>query len=289
VKALAVSDNGLVGSFVAPATAGPHPALITFGGSEGGLATGASLAAYYASLGYSCLGLAYFGAKGLPVSLDKVPLEYFATALAWLKTRPEVDATRIGVMGGSRGGELALLLGSIYPDFKIVVANLPSGYVWPGLSGDAAWTLGGKDVVAVPDSNAQPITVTAADGEDEYISTDSFLADLKAASPAALAAATIPVEKSAAAFLMLAGADDQLWPSCMMSKVAADRLSGHTVDYECYPSAGHNIFEPNLPTTQANTTYIDGLLFALGGTPAGIAHASRDADTRIRHFLRDHL
>jgi acetyl esterase/lipase len=296
VKPLMVSDSGLVGEFVAPAGGGTHPAIIAFGGSEGGLGTGALLAEYYASLGYSCLGLAYFGATGVPSTLSKIPLEYFAKAIAWLKARPEVDPSRIAVMGGSRGGELALLLGATYPDIKMVVATVPSGVVWGGTTNTptAAWTLGGKELPYIPSSGAMPMSTTDAAGDTIFVDAPVFLADLAAASPAAKDAATIAVEKTAGPILMLAGADDQLWASCKLSQVAVDRLNanGHTAkwndDFQCYDATGHNVTTPDLPTTNASLAWFPDVAayFLLGGTPAGIAHAARESDTRIRRFLK---
>ncbi len=157
-----VHDDGLVAVLVTPAAPGPHPALLTFGGSEGGIDWGRKAARLYASLGYTCLGLAYFGAPGLPQHLEDLPLEYFGKALAWLKQRPEVKADAIGVMGVSRGGELALLLGAHFPDVKAVVAQVPSGVVWPGWDPDQAenntgsWTLGGKELSYVKPSDTPP-------------------------------------------------------------------------------------------------------------------------------------
>jgi dienelactone hydrolase len=297
---LAVSSGGLVGRFVAPAGSGPFPALITFGGSEGGLGTGQLLAEYWAARGYACLGLAYFGAPGLPPTLDRIPLEYFATAIQWLKARPEVDGQRIGVMGGSRGGELALLLGATYPDVKAVVATAPSGLTWPASvlgTPHAAWTLGGNDLAFVPGNSTRFTTSVDQNGNTLYAETPSFLDDLQSAPPAALAAATTAVDKTNGAVLMLAGEDDQLWPSCMLGQFAVDRLqaSGHWQahgdELQCYPNAGHAILAPGLPTTTANEYWdaADGIFFNLGGTPAGIAHAERDADGRIRDFLQQHL
>jgi dienelactone hydrolase len=293
-----VSEHGLVGVFVVPAGApAKRPALITFGGSEGGLRTGQLLAEYYASLGYACLGLAYFGAPGVPANLAQVPLEYFGTAIDWLKGQASVDSTKIGVMGGSRGGELALLLGATYPELAAVVAVVPSGLVWGGNTSDgsykAAWTLGGKDVPFMPDSGAMP-TTTTIDGKTAYVDATMFLADLHAAPAEAVSAATIAVEKAGASILMLAGADDQMWSSCTLAKIGADRLAqaghgnGHSDDFVCYPDTGHAILQPGLPTTNANLVFIPnvGGWFALGGTPVGTAHAERDADTRIRKFLR---
>jgi dienelactone hydrolase len=295
-----VNDHGLVGVLVVPPGSGKRPAIITFGGSEGGLESGQRLAEYWASLGYVSLGLAYFGAPGLPKELAEIPLEYFGTALAWLKERPEVDPARLGVMGSSRGGELALLLGATYADLRAVVAVVPSGLAWPGLTSDmslkAAWTQGGKDVAYVPPSGAQPST-TKLDGTAVYSTRPMFAADLAAAPSASTKAATIAVEKAQASILMLAADDDQMWPSCAFAKVAHDRLvaashaSTHADDFVCYPNAGHSITAPGLPTTYQDKIFVPDMnvWFALGGTPVGIAHAARDADTRIRRFLAQTL
>jgi dienelactone hydrolase len=292
-----VRDRGLVGVFVAPTDPGPHPALITFGGSEGGLSTGQFYAQYYASLGYACLGLAYFGEPGLPSELVHVPLEYFEPAIHWLEARPEVDPQKIGVIGASRGGELALLLGATYSSIKAVVANVPSGVVWAGTSTaiptPAAWTWMGRDLPFIPDTGAQPEVEIDAMGHMVYVDAPAFVADLQAASPQVKAAATIPVERTNGPILMVAAAADQLWASCTLSQVAIDRLTmmGHAASFddhlECYPDAGHLFGTPGIPTTDASSIYLPeyGIWLAMGGTPAGNAHGSRAADARIREFL----
>src|SRR5205807_6507540 len=100
-----------------------------------------------ASHGYAVLALGYFGVEGLPRSLHNIPLEYFGTALDWLSAQPGVDPQRIGVLGTSRGGELALLLGSVYPQIKTVVAYVPSNVVWGGCCNgvnEPSWTVEGR-------------------------------------------------------------------------------------------------------------------------------------------------
>jgi acetyl esterase/lipase len=246
--------------------------------------------------------VAYFGAPGLPAELVRVPLEYLRTALDWLKKRPEVDPSRIGVMGGSRGGELALLLGATYPDIKAVVALEPSGYLWPGAGTGfgpdrAAWTLGGQDLPFVPSSTVPPTVTTDPAGNTVYAEAPSFLASIRTASASVLARAAIHVEATHGAVLMLAGADDQLWAACTLSQVAVDRLvsSGHSAahpdQFRCYSDVGHWIVEPGLPTTASTEYYLPalGAWIALGGTPPGIAKAARDSDGRIRTFLAQAL
>ena len=82
---LATGYGGLVGTLLVPPGGGRHPAVIVLGGSSGGLDE--SWAALLASHGITALALAYFRVPGmgLPAELVDIPLEYFASALAWLR------------------------------------------------------------------------------------------------------------------------------------------------------------------------------------------------------------
>jgi dienelactone hydrolase len=292
-----VHDDGLVGVLAVPAAPGPHPALLTFGGSEGGIAWARRAALLHASLGYTCLGLAYFRAPGLPARLDDVPLEYFARALQWMAKRPEVKADALGVIGVSRGGELALVLGARFPEVRAVVAEVPSGVVWPGdpvwpAPPAGAWTVGGEELSYVPLSSGLPVYSKDSAGHRVEHDAPMVAAALAAASPAALQAATTRVEDTRGAVLMLAAADDQIWPSCRLAAIAWDRLvaAGHAGtfadDFVCHPDAGHLTGTPGLPTTDAATRELDSHTWlAFGGTPAGTARAARDGFERRRAFL----
>lgn len=102
-----VAGLGFYGPSCAPAAhAGTRPPVLVFGGSEGGLAT-ASTAKLLASRGFPALALAYFGEPGLPDTLSRIPLEYFAHAARWLGTQPGADPRRLTVWGDSRGSEAA--------------------------------------------------------------------------------------------------------------------------------------------------------------------------------------
>ncbi len=47
-------------------------------------------------------------------------------AMNWLTHQPEIDKARIGAIGGSQGGGLALLLTAMHEDISLVVADIPN-------------------------------------------------------------------------------------------------------------------------------------------------------------------
>ncbi|NES84075.1 MAG: hypothetical protein F6K10_23180 [Moorea sp. SIO2B7] len=142
-----VRDGGLVGTFFTPANPDPHPGCLVVGGSGGGIPS--NTAALLASHGYSTLALAYFSEAHLPKALVNIPLEYFAAALRWMQAQDKVDSEKIAILGRSRGGELALLLGATFPQITAVVGYVPSGVLWGGFGGKvyeetpAAWSYAG--------------------------------------------------------------------------------------------------------------------------------------------------
>ena len=138
-----VRENGLVGSLFTPDFPGPHPGIIVLGGSGGGITSASYYAKMLASHGYAALALAYFAYEDLPPWLIKIPLEYFGDAIQWMENRHDVTSNIIGVLGRSRGGELALLLGATFPKLKAVVAYVPSHVVWGGGRNISSWTING--------------------------------------------------------------------------------------------------------------------------------------------------
>jgi dienelactone hydrolase len=290
VRVVSVREGGVIGTAYYPPGAGPHPAMIVLPGSAGGVPMAGGPAGGLASRGYVVLGLAYFNAEGLPPVLQNIPLEYVATAVGWLKSQPSVDATRIGIMGTSRGGELALLLGATYPAaFRVVVANVPSNVVWPGLSDDSetpAWTLNGKPLVSVPSH------FTAADRA--IPGRERFLKRLNDA--AAVARAEIPVERIAGPLLLFSGKDDQLWPSDLFCARAVERLRAHgfthPVEHYSYENAGHMITRPFVPTADVRQVRLHPVSKRpnmSGGTPEGQARANEESWQRLLAFLDKYL
>ena len=205
-----VRDDGLVGTFFAPADGTPRPGLLVVGGSDGGLSEG--MAALLASHGFAVLALAYFRAEHLPPDLMEVPLEYFETAIRWLGRRPSVAAGGLAVVGRSRGGELALLLAATFAEITAVVGYVPSGVVHAGIAASpaaagaprSAWTYRGKPLPFVPppiDGRA-PELAAASPGTPLEL-TPMFLRSLE--DRAAVEAAAIFVERIRGPVLHLGG------------------------------------------------------------------------------------
>ena len=116
VTTLTMARDHVSGTYIAPTNpTSTRPAVLLLGGSEGGNSQVVAAQAY-AARGIPALAVAYFAAPGLPEHLSDIPLEYFVTALTWLRRQPGVDQAHVWVSGGSYGSEAALLLGARHPD-----------------------------------------------------------------------------------------------------------------------------------------------------------------------------
>jgi dienelactone hydrolase/uncharacterized protein (DUF2141 family) len=237
-----VREDGLNGLLYRPAGDHRVPALIVLGGSEGGLQAASGIGAGFARHGYAVLTLAYFMEGDLPKSLENIPLEYFDKALDWLKKQPGIDPNAIGVMGGSRGSEAALLLASRRQDIRAAAAFSPSGIVWQGLNFQnpmnmgPAWTLDGKPLpFLIPDGMAYRPGAAMTPMFANVLGEARTRPDIN-----------IPVEKINGPILLISGKSDALWPSHEMSEkiVARAKASnfGHTVQHLAYEAAGHMVF-----------------------------------------------
>jgi dienelactone hydrolase len=291
VERIPVHDGNVRGTFFVPTGKGPHPGVIVLSGSEGGL--NEANAAFLASKGFAALALAYFNYEDLPKTLENIPLEYFEAGINWLETRKEVRSNEIAVMGGSRGGELALLVGSTFSQIKAVVAIAPSSVLWSSVNdpAQAAWTYQGR---ALPFMGSQDLTPDQQKQMGKILQTTPLsstpLFQMQLENRAAVKKASIPVEKINGPVLLISGNDDQLWPSSILADMVMERLKQAKHPFPdrhlAYEGAGHYIPFPNLPATVNKlgdpSTRTE---FALGGDPEHTAAAGADAWTRIVEFL----
>ena len=290
-----VDREGLVGELLLPGTQprGPLPAVLVLHGSEGGLHK--QYAQALAWEGYVKLALAYFGAEGLPQGLEEIPLEYFGEGLRWLQAQPEVDAERIGVVGRSKGGELALLLGATYPEkIKAVVGYVPSGVAWQSIpSGPASmregpkssWTFGAEPVPFVPFKPSPPV-MAAIEGSFSGRPTSLTILHESALEDEAVERAEIALERINGPLLLISGTDDRLWPSTRLSEIAMERLRSHehpfAYEHLRYEGAGHLI---RAPSTDETLFARESGPFVLGGSTETNRAASADSWPRVLDML----
>lgn len=288
VSVTEIGEDGLIGRIYEPSGT-RHPAVLVVGGSNGGIQP--TYASVLAGRGYVTFALAYFRAEGLPKDLVEIPLEYFRNALEWLKARPSVDPERIAVLGLSKGGELALLLGATWPQVKAVVALAPSSVVWEGAVRDPAksgidalkpgrssWSLEGRPLPFLPKVVSPALRARITAGERFHgidINPLSALDD-----PAAAEKAAIPVEKIGGPLLLVSSRDDGMWPATVMSDRVVTRLgaSGFSRPYEHlrYDGCSHVLPDAWLPPAYGGS---------LGGTAEGTMRAYADYWPKLRAFL----
>jgi uncharacterized protein len=286
---LDLRDEDLVGTFACPDESGPFPAVLTLGGSDGGISE------VYLDLlvpeGFACLALAYFGTAHLPRSLVEVPLERVECGLRWLAAHPQsaIRDGRVGVIGGSKGGELALLAAATFPDLVgPVVAYTPSTVIWAGIdfrsprrAMRSSWSHDGHPLRFVP----YPAGVAPTTSERGLCLFPVYDRGLDNAE--AVDAAAIPVERATGPLLLISGGDDRMWPAARMCRMAMERMARHgrteAVHHLNYPEAGH-VLVPRR-TTPGNVPPMP-MMFDLGGSLGAAMAAHEDAWPRVVAHLR---
>jgi dienelactone hydrolase len=279
-----VAERGLVGVLYRPVGNQPLPAVLMLGGAEGGLHE--DDAALLAAHGYAVLALAYYGMPGLPQTLTSIPVEYFGTALSYLADRADITPGEVAVHGVSKGGEAALLIGSIFPAVRAVVSIVGGGLVTQGISQDVEggslleilrtpvpnWTYQGRELPYLP--NVVTARMEAAVAAGGPVSLGWAAPDLKDAGKVAEAA--IPVERIGGPVLLISGSDDQTYGPAFQ-EAAAQRLAaaGHRYPFRhiVHEGAGHLIAAAGYRPTTQSVFPGPGVPFQYGGTPAADAAA----------------
>jgi dienelactone hydrolase len=293
----AVTGQPFVANFFLPACTSKCPVVLLIGGSGGGIwdRHGDALA----QRGFAALALKYFtlekqeaieGIPVLPSELDQIPLEYFQKAINYVRAHPSVDGERIGIVGVSKGSELALLLAAHDARIKSVVAIAPSAVVWQSLPSAAAWdppvalhlrrsswTHKGQPLPFVPYATA------TLPREQQGSLAEMYRRSLD--QEQLVSRAMIPVESINAPILLLSGKQDTTWPSSLMGDMVVKRLRDHkfkfSYEHIAYDDAGHMIAarggRADIPATRR------------GGTEDGNRIAQDDVERRMFAFLTRHL
>lgn len=288
-----IAEDDVHGVLYQPAGQGPFPTVVWLSGAGGGASEGP--AALLASNGIAALALATHNYEERPDELNRIPLEYISSAIAFASRLHGQE--RVGLAGGSRGAEMSLLVASKIPDrIGAVAAVAPTNVGWGGCcSADTTvgYTLGGVDLPSAeiyehPEAQQE----TVIHGKAPASMRERFLAGMLSGEPA------IRVEDIQAPILLMAGDADPLWPAALAVELLTQRLQAHEfqppLHTQIYQGAGHSIgtaypFWAMRSVGTATPHPIDGVLVPKGGTPSANAFAARDGALRLIEFFQTYL
>ncbi|TKC10610.1 hypothetical protein FA048_10550 [Pedobacter polaris] len=207
-----------------------QPLVVGLGGSEGGNAWASShwqkTREEFLAKGYAFLAIGYFGCEGAPKILDRIAIDDVYGAIAIAKTSKKINATKIAVIGGSRGADLALLLGSYYKDISLVVGMSSSHAVFPGHTQEFAtscWTFKGKELAFIPvNEEAVPFLMK----RDLHGTFKAMLKDTVAEQKA-----LINVENINGPILLLSATKDEVIPAVEMGNKMMLKLKSKNFKY----------------------------------------------------------
>ncbi|MFB6072463.1 MAG: acyl-CoA thioesterase/BAAT N-terminal domain-containing protein [Halobacterium sp.] len=275
--------DGVAGTLYAPGEDGSHQGVVALHGS-GGEPYGRK-ARVLASHGFAVLALRYFGGPDpVPEEFAEVPISYVGDAIARLRDCEAVATGDVGVVGASRGSELAALTASQRDDVGVVVAYAPSAFAWFGEDADdepgpppSAWTVDGDPLPLLP----HPGRGGQPEETDRGLRTrPMYEAFVREADADALEEAMLPVGDVAADVVLVSGRDDGIWQASEMSETLVDAMQdapGAAAHY-AFEDAGHGVFLPYHPTTERSTREKRGEPdFVHGGTPSGAATADEES------------
>lgn len=197
--------------------------IVGLGGSEGGNAWASDYWAErrnrFNELGYAFLAVGYFGMAGTPAELDRISLDAIDAAARRALGHPQVAGNCYAVVGGSRGAEAALLLGSHFSGVGAVVAIVPPSSVFPALNWamtTPGFTLGDRSLPFVPvpwSATPELLTGDMRGAFEDMMRNEQAMAD-----------AAIAVEDIHGPILLLSATRDEVWPSTEMSRTMIERL-----------------------------------------------------------------
>lgn len=214
-----------------------------------------------------------FGINVLTMSPDKkdyghhnLPLERLGTAMEYLKSQGN---EKIGIVGASTTGMMALLAASYYPDITLTIALTPPDFVmegfyqgnrdgrkeWPG-DGESTVSWEGKPLPYLPYAYRHPeywdkvMELSKASGDK--IASKEIFADSEKAHPIQ-EEERIKVERIKGKLLMIGAEDDALWETAKYIRRMKKRLEEkeHSCQVECfiYEHGTHFVFPEGMVKT----------------------------------------
>ncbi|XP_075711086.1 acyl-coenzyme A amino acid N-acyltransferase 2-like [Rhinoderma darwinii] len=273
VQRLQIKQGRIRGALFIPPGEGPFPGVIDIFGAIGGLIEFRS--SLLASRGIASLALAYYGYDDLPKTLDHVDLKYFEEAAHLLINHPKVSRAGVGLVGVSKGAEIALALSCFVP--KIVATICINGRL-----SVTSHTFSYGELILKGAPPRLEKSVTTSSGSLVLLKIYGDLEDQDF---------ILPIEKAKSPILFLAGENDQMCDSVLNAKVSiarAQKYGKKDVYLRSYPGAGH-LLEPGSPFCPVSLSSNFNILVQWGGELLGHCKAQEISWRETLDFFRTYI
>ncbi|MGW0857592.1 acyl-CoA thioester hydrolase/BAAT C-terminal domain-containing protein [Streptomyces sp. NPDC002690] len=268
--------------FLAEPDGGGGAAVLVLAGSSGRVDR--ERARLLAGQGLTALAVRWFGGPGQSPGICEIPLETFTEGVGLLRS---TGASRIGILGVSKGAEAALLTAVRDPRVDVVVAVSPTDCVWcnvgPGHDGRhrpyrSSWSWQGQPLPFLPMDDSWASGSPAG----EPVAFTGWYELSRRTFGRQLPGAVIPVERTRAEMVLVAGGDDAMWPSLPAAErlAARRRSTGAGVTVISRADAGHRPRFPGESVLAASPAHLHG------GSPKADALLGADAWPAIVTALR---
>lgn len=144
---LPAGDINVPGILYLPADRATCAAVIVLHGSDGFKTNHEVIARKLAKEGFAALALTWFGSTSSRLQWSEVRADDIFQVVAFLEQLPAVDTDKLGLIGFSRGGGLALILAALIPKTKAVVNYF----------GLTAWKAGLEEFYHLPLNKSEPL------------------------------------------------------------------------------------------------------------------------------------
>jgi alpha-beta hydrolase superfamily lysophospholipase len=243
-----VAADGFAGHIAEPEEKAAQAVIIVMGG-EKSLLPGIKIAERFADYGIAGLAVSLFGAEGLPKGPDRIPIDMFEPVVCYLKEMRKF--AKVSIYGMSMGSVVAALAARYIPGIDNLIMVSPSHVPFEGtldkkhMTGHSFVTWRKEEIPYVkPDfskNKAMKYRYDARVGRNVMGMWSDYMDAYEDREREKQA--EIPLEKTNARILMIAGTGDEAWPSEYSVQYLKEQLHhvGYTNDYKAvfYPNASH--------------------------------------------------
>lgn len=244
-----MKENNFVGHLAEP-DCGSDRAVIVIMGGEKSILPSVKIAERFADYGFTGLAVSLYGAEGLPAAPDRCPLEMFKAAIDYLRNQKNIK--HISTYGMSMGSIFAVLAAVYIGGIENVVMVSPTHVPFEGtakdkkhMSGHSVATWHGQDVpfvtadfTKVRASRYQKHPAAAHKVTGMWVAYYDAYQDKDREQKAML-----PIEKTNARILLIAGGADEAWPAEYSVRTIKAYLEQknycHDVKAIVYPNVSH--------------------------------------------------